>query len=104
MSNIHLVPWGRGRVGLDILYKANYTTPWNGAMDLGTPGPPDLGCDRAGLGPGVGRTGGKGLPERKIRMGSWGQDAWVSPFPCCCLTSCAVLSFILFFFFFKIEI
>lgn len=32
-------------------------------------------------------------------MGSWGQDAWVSSFPRCCLTSCAVLSFYLFFFF-----
>ena len=32
-------------------------------------------------------------------MGSWGQDAWVSPFPRCCLKSCAVLSFYLFFFF-----
>lgn len=33
-------------------------------------------------------------------MGSWGQDAWVSPFPCCRLKSCAVLSF---FFFFKLR-
>lgn len=27
-------PLGEGEgVGLDILYKENYTTPWNGAMD-----------------------------------------------------------------------
>lgn len=39
MSNIHLVPWGRGRVGLDILYKENYTTLWNGAMDWGQQAP-----------------------------------------------------------------
>lgn len=37
-------------------------------------------------------------------MGSWGQDAWVSPFPRCCLTSCAVLSFYLFFFLLRSEL
>lgn len=39
VSNIHLVPWGRGRVGLDILYSENYTTPCNGAMDWGCQAP-----------------------------------------------------------------
>lgn len=39
MSNIHLVPWGRGRVGLVILYSENYTTLWNGAMGWGCQAP-----------------------------------------------------------------
>ncbi|CAK6444956.1 unnamed protein product [Pipistrellus nathusii] len=50
-------------------------------------------------GSGVGSTGGKGLLRKKDRMGSWGQDAWVSPFPCCRLKSCAVLSFFYYYYY-----
>lgn len=41
VSGIHLVPRGRGRVGLDILYSENYTTPavgpWTGHARLPRP-------------------------------------------------------------------
>lgn len=59
VSNIHLVPWGKGRVGLDIFYSENYTTPAVGTW-TGEPGPPDLGCCR---GLGLGGESGRRLPS-----------------------------------------
>lgn len=100
VSNIHLVPWGRGRVGLDILYSENYTTPCNGAVDWGCQAPPDLGCGRAGLGWGEQKE--KAFLGRRIRMGSWGQVAWSlhSPPPLLSDVLCRLVLYLFFFFFF----
>ena len=55
-------------MGLDILYKENYTTPWNGAMDWGRQAP-RLGMWQSRSGAWEGRMGGKGLPERRSGWG-----------------------------------
>lgn len=73
VSNIHLVPWGRGRVGLDILYSENYTTPCNGAVDWGCQAPQTWGVAEQVWGWGEQK---EKAFLRKIRMGSWGQVAW----------------------------
>lgn len=50
MSNIYLVPWGRGKGGSRYIKRTILPPgvgPWTGDTR-----PPDLGCGRAGLGPG----------------------------------------------------
>lgn len=98
VSNIHLVPLGRGRVGLDLLYSKKYTTPCNGAIDWGRQAPQTWDVAEQVWGLGWGEWEIKAFLGKKDQDGVWDQDAWVSPFPCCCMTSCAVLSFIFFFF------
>lgn len=89
VSNIHLVPWGRGRVGLDILYSENYTTL--------TVGPSDLPRDRADLGPEVGRMRGH-LTGKKDQDGVLGSGCLGLPIPL--LLSDVLCRLVLFFFFF----
>lgn len=93
-------PLGEGKGGSRYTIFKELYYPCNGAMDNGCQAPQtwDVAEQVWGLGWGVQEE--KACIGRRIRMGSWGQDAWVSPFPCCRLTSCAVLSF----FFFKLEI
>lgn len=100
VSNIHLVPWGRGRVGLDILYSKNYTTPCNGAVDRGCQAPPDLGCGKAGLGWGEQKE--KAFLGKKDQDGVLGSGCLVSPFPP--LLSDVLCRLVLYLFFFLIEI
>lgn len=58
-------PLGEGKGGSrSIIFKEVYY-PLQWGHRLGSPGPPDLGCGRAGLGPGVGRMGDKGLPRKE---------------------------------------
>lgn len=96
VSNIHLVPWGRGRVGLDILYSKNYTTPCNGAVDRGCQAPPDLGCGKAGLGWGEQKE--KAFLGKKDQDGVLGSGCLVSPFPP--LLSDVLCRLVLYLFFF----
>lgn len=88
VSNIHLVPWGRGRVGLDILYSENYTTL--------TVGPSDLPRGRADLGPEVGRMRGH-LTGKKDQDGVLGSGCLGLPIPL--LLSDVLCRLVLFFFF-----
>lgn len=87
-------PLGEGKGGSRYIQRTKLPAlgPWIG--DARPPQTWDVTEQVWGLGWGVREE--RAFLVRRIRMGSWGQDAWVSPFPCCRLKSCAVLSFFFF--------
>lgn len=89
-----LVPWGRGRVGLDY-YIQRTILPSQGGMDSGRQGPQTW--DVAEQVWARGGENGRPSSARRIRMGSWGQDAWVSPFPVLSDVLCCLVLYLFFF-------